>query len=144
MDGSEHSTDVVAEFLSRQGVKIKKRESVSQGAIENVLAHFGIKGMKWGVRKKRPLSAEAKAKQAVKDKVKKDKVGSITNAKLQEAIRRMQLEQDFKRLSVNEQNGVTRWLSSTLLEIGKREVQVRATKAVASVAIKKAATGGLG
>lgn len=104
------------------------------------LEHFGIKGMKWGQRKARPLSTDAKAKQSTKDKIKQDKVGSVSNLKLQQAIKRMQLEQDYKRLSVNEKSGVARWLSSTMLEIGKREVQAYAAKKVA-LGIAKAAAG---
>lgn len=107
------------------------------------LSHFGIKGMKWGQRKVRPLSTDAKAKMAVKDKVKQDKVGAVSNLKLQQAIRRMQLEQDYKRLSVNEQNGVLRWLSSAMLEIGKKEVQAYAAKKLTIAAAKKLATGGV-
>lgn len=111
--------------------------------VEAVLAHFGIKGMKWGQRKAHPVTADAKQKQTVKDKVKKTKVGSVSNADLQAAIRRMQLEQDFKRLSVNEKSGITRWISSTMLEIGKREVQAQAAKAVAGAVARKLATGGV-
>lgn len=110
--------------------------------VEDTLAHFGVMGMKWGKRKPRPLSKEAKGKQAVKDKVKTDRVGSVTNKQLQDSIRRMQLEQDFKRLSVNEQSGLKRWVSSMLLEAGKREVQAYVAKKVTVAAIKKVATGG--
>src|SRR5688572_26098255 len=113
------------------------------GAVDDFLLHFGIKGMKWGKRKAHPVTAEAKQKLGVKEKVKKTKVGSVTNADLQSAIKRMQLEQDFKRLSVNEKSGVARWISSTLLEIGKREVQAQAAKAVAGAVAKKIATGGV-
>lgn len=111
--------------------------------VEVFLAHFGIKGMKWGKRKAHPVTAEAKQKQGIKDKVKKTKVGSVSNADLQAAIKRMQLEQDFKRLSVNEKSGITRWISSTMLEIGKREVQAQAAKAVAGAVARKLATGGV-
>lgn len=108
--------------------------------VELFLEHFGVKGMRWGQRKVRPLSTDAKAKQSTKDKIKQDKVGSVSNLKLQQAIKRMQLEQDYKRLSVNEKSGVARWLSSTMLEIGKREVQAYAAKKVA-LGIAKAAAG---
>ena|SRR5687768_3425319 len=111
--------------------------------ITGQLAHFGIKGMKWGKRKAHPVTADAKQKQGVKDKVKKTKVGSVSNADLQAAIRRMQLEQDFKRLSVNEKSGVARWISHTMLEIGKKEVQAYAAKKVAAAVAKKVATGGI-
>jgi len=112
--------------------------------VGTVLAHFGVKGMKWGQRKKHPLSVDAKAKASVKQRVKQDKVGAVSNLQLQKAIKRMQLEQDFKRLSVNEKSGVTRWVSSAMLEIGKREVQAYAAKRVAAVVARKVATGGLG
>lgn len=111
--------------------------------VDDVLAHFGIRGMKWGKKKARPVSADAKNKQAIKEKVKANKVGSATNKQLQEAIRRMQLEQDFKRLSVNEKSGVARWISSAMLEIGKREVQTYAAKKVAALVAKKVATAGV-
>lgn len=113
-------------------------------SVEDVLAHFGIKGMKWGRKKARPLSTEAKTKATVKAKVKKDKVGSVSNAQLQKAIERMRLEQDFKRLAVNEKSGVSRWIASTMMEIGKREVQAFAAKKVAAAVARKVATGGLG
>jgi len=118
----------------------------ADAVVEDFLAHFGIKGMRWGIRKKKPhpVSVDARQKQNIKDKVKQTKIASVSNSDLQAAIRRMQLEQDFKRLKVNEQNGVTRWLSSTLLEIGKREVQAQAGKAVAKFAVKSLATGGAG
>lgn len=112
----------------------------------NFLAHYGIKGMRWGQRKKqpRPISTDAKAKSEVKDRVKKDKISAISNADLQATIRRMQLEQDFKRLAVNEKPQLQRMVSSILLEAGKREVQAYAAKKLTVAAIKKVATGGLG
>jgi ribosomal protein S18 acetylase RimI-like enzyme len=111
--------------------------------VEKVLAHYGVKGMKWGQRKKNnPASADAAAATKTRIAAKKQGLHTVSNADIQAAIRRMQLEQDFKRLSVNEKSAVTRWVSSTLLEIGKREVQQRVAKKVATTVIKKAATGG--
>ena len=110
---------------------------------EEFLAHYGVKGMHWG-KKKNPASADAAAKASTKTVAKKLGVHTISNHDLQTAIRRMQLEQDFKRLSVNEKSAASRWVSSTLLEIGKREVQTRVAKKVATTVVKKAATGGVG
>lgn len=111
------------------------------GAVEDVLAHFGIKGMKWGKRKL-PVSREAGFKAGIKNQVRREKIASVSNQDLQRAIDRMQLEQNFKRLAVNEKSGITRWLSSTMLEIGKREVQAAAAKKVAGLVARKLATGG--
>jgi len=111
--------------------------------VEDVLEHYGVKGMHWGQRKKNnPASSDSAAKTTTKTAVKKKGVHTVSNADLQAAIRRMQLEQDFKRLSVNEKPAIQRWVASTLLEMGKREVQQRVAKKVAGAAIKKAATGG--
>jgi uncharacterized Fe-S cluster-containing MiaB family protein len=101
--------------------------------------------MKWGLKKsKAPASADAASKASTKTAAKKKGLHTISNNDLQAAIRRMQLEQDFKRLSTNEKSVVSRWVSSTLLEIGKREVQQRVAKKVASTVVKKAVTGGAG
>lgn len=115
-------------------------------ATDEFLAHFGVKGMKWGVRRSRsakePPSSDSATATSIKTRAKKSKIKALSNAELQQAITRMNLEQQFKRLSVNEKPAVQRWMASTLLEIGKREVQVAAGKKLAAAVAKKAATGG--
>lgn len=111
-------------------------------SVETVFAHFGVKGMKWGKRKN-AASGDSAAATSTRTTAKKKGVHTVSNNELQAAIRRMQLEQDFKRLSVNEKSAATRWVSNALLEIGKREVQQRVAKKVTTTVIKKAATGGV-
>lgn len=145
----KHADDVV-EFdlvLDKEGwiTDVVPVQPLEQSALsaEDVLAHYGVKGMKWGRRKKdNPASSDSSAASSTKTAVKKKGVHTVSNNELQAAIRRMQLEQDFKRLSVNEKPAIQRWVASTLLEMGKREVQTRVAKKVAGVALKKAATGG--
>lgn len=145
----KHADDVVEFELTRDKngliTDITPVQPLQQDAMsaEDFFAHYGIKGMKWG-RKKNPASADAATKAATKTTVKSKGLHTVSNADLQTAIRRMQLEQDFKRLSVNEKSAASRWVSSTLLEIGKREVQTRVAKKVATTVVKKAATGGVG
>jgi hypothetical protein len=131
--------DVVREFLKH--LSIESEEAKRVNSAEDILAHFGVKGMKWGKRKN-PASGDSSQATTTRFKAKRLGVHTVSNNDLQAAIRRMQLEQDFKRLSVNEKSAATRWVSSTLLEIGKREVQQRVAKKVATTVIKKAATGG--
>jgi truncated hemoglobin YjbI len=107
--------------------------------VEDFLAHYGVKGMKWGVRRKSgPASADSARSTAVKTNVKTGGVKSVSNKDLQDAITRMRLEQDFKRLKTNERPVVTRFIASTLQEIGKREVQAQVAKKLARTAAKAA------
>lgn len=144
----KHAADVLNIRIVRDEVgrivdMIPEGPALEQSFGGEDLAHFGIKGMKWGVRKQRPVSSDSTAKQEVKTRVKKDRIAAVSNNDLQTAIRRMQLEQDFKRLEVNERSAITRWLSSMMLEIGKKEVQRQVGRALLGAAAKKAATGGL-
>lgn len=106
-------------------------------SVADFLQHYGVKGMQWGKRKN-PASSDAAASRTVRTAVKKKGIQTVTNKDLETAIQRMRLEQDFKRLKVNDQPAVTRWISSTLLEFGKREVQARVAKKIAGTVAKKA------
>ena len=106
-------------------------------SVSDFLQHYGVKGMKWG-KSKNPSSADAAASKSVRTTAKKKGLHTVSNKELQTAIERMRLEQDFKRLKVNEKPAVTRWISSTLLEVGKREVQTQLAKKVVGGVAKKA------
>jgi hypothetical protein len=111
-------------------------------AVSDFLAHYGVKGMRWGKRgaSKEGPSDDAARSAALRARAKTSKVKALSNKELQEAINRMNLEQQYKRLSINEKPAVSRFVTSTLTEIGKREVQVQLAKKFA----RKAATGGVG
>ena len=106
-------------------------------SVSDFLQHYGVKGMRWG-KKKNPASSDAAASKTVRTTTKKKGIHTVSNKDLQTAIERMRLEQDFKRLKVNERPAVTRWISSMLLEAGKREVQARVAKKVVGTVAKKA------
>lgn len=120
---------------------------MSESAVQDFLAHYGVKGMRWGKRSatnKEAPSSESQRSTELRARAKTSKVKALSNKELQEAINRMNLEQQFKRLATNEKPPVQRFIASTLLEIGKREVQVALGKKVATTIAKKAATGGAG
>lgn len=108
--------------------------------VDDFLIHFGVKGMKWGSRKRKKEgpSADFTRKTMTRQRAKRSGTKALTNAELQDAINRMNLEQQFKRLATNERPAVTRFIASTLMEIGKREVQVGLAKKVGKVAAKAA------
>lgn len=63
------------------------------------LQHYGVKGMKWGVRKKRPSTKKQSrnyAKKQAADYYKREKMSDST---LQSKVRRLQLENQYAQLS---------------------------------------------
>jgi hypothetical protein len=79
-------------------------------AVENILQHHGVKGMKWGVRRSRsaraaahPESADHKKAVAAKAKVgKKGNVHALSNDELKALVNRMNMEQQYSRLTAGE------------------------------------------
>lgn len=68
---------------------------MNQEEIDDILAHVGVKGMKWGVRKSRPAVKEAKVVGRMKKKSSKE----LSNEQLQRSIKRMQLEKQYNELN---------------------------------------------
>ena len=68
------------------------------------LKHYGVKGMKWGVRKSvsgyKRAGMVTKKRQLAKDKkdLERDRVKKMTNEDLQVANKRMQLERQYSQL----------------------------------------------
>jgi hypothetical protein len=72
---------------------------ISVEDIDEYIEHFGVKGMRWGVRKRdgggvRSSSEARKAAQA-----RSKPIHALTNKQLKAATERMNLEQNFKRLN---------------------------------------------
>lgn len=81
--------------------------------VDEFFAHFGVKGMKWGVRRSRskssgPVSADAARAHALKAQVKTSGTKSLGNEELQHLVTRMNLEQQFGRLTESNPNGVSK------------------------------------
>lgn len=80
--------------------------------VDDILAHYGVKGMRWGIRKSEheggtrakrapvPVSADkAKANEAASRVGKKGDTSALSNQELQQLVQRMNLEQQYSRLS---------------------------------------------
>jgi 2'-5' RNA ligase len=106
-DGSQQ---VKVEF-SKTGfiLSFEIAEPVEHADVEDFLAHFGVKGMKWGFRKdgvsagrKKALPVHADAKKAASAKAKVGRRGNtkaLSNDELQALVKRMNLEKQYKTLS---------------------------------------------
>lgn len=124
---------------------------------EDFLEHYGVKGMKWGVkggasksgskgsfkRSTPEPSEDKKATNAVKAKVSKGNTDALSNAELKKLNERMQLEQNYSNLTTKtkQTSAGKAFLIKTTSNIMKQQVQ-KATndyvgKQVASALAKK-------
>ena len=72
------------------------------------LTHFGVKGMRWGVRKKQepvstgvaktPMSSDAALTSKIRTKARTSGMSSLSNAELQALNQRLQLERQYSSL----------------------------------------------
>ena len=121
------------------------------------LEHYGVKGMKWGVRKSDPVPAgetrvtqkgkrlkgeggkglpahpDAKRAAESKQKAKGSGLQALSNKELKDLQTRMNLEQNVRELSVKEKNAnsnpAAKFIKRTLLNSGKNEVQQASNRA---------------
>lgn len=75
--------------------------------LEDVMQHYGVKGMHWGVRKRRSADSGPTSSDATKAKthaatVKAHGTKALTNKELQDLVTRMNLEQQFSNLSAKQ------------------------------------------
>jgi 2'-5' RNA ligase len=117
--------------------------------VEDVLEHYGVKGMKWGVRKSRqtePNSADADRVGALKTRVSTQKTTKVlSNQELRDALDRMRLEQEFSKVSGGIDKTRTQkakgFVAKLLIDTGKQtadQVVKSQTRNVVDEAIRKA------
>lgn len=71
---------------------------------DNSLAHYGVKGMKWGKRKggnTKPRSQDAARVERLQTRAKKNSIKNLSNKELSDVIRRRELETKYKDLNPN-------------------------------------------
>jgi hypothetical protein len=80
--------------------------SLKHTDIEMLIKHFGVKGMKWGVRRSRssgssrhPVSPDASKASALKGTVRKHGTSALSNADLQHLVTRLNLERQHSQLN---------------------------------------------
>jgi len=69
-------------------------------SVDDVLAHFGVKGMKWGVRKKRPSVSKSRLTNQNGDYKHAHSTTpnhKLSNKELQRRVTRLNLEKQYRR-----------------------------------------------
>jgi len=135
---------------------------------EDFLAHYGIKGQKWGVRRKdpsgsaptsvdvqtkpgkgvakttggtnHPVHEDAKKAAVSKQVAKKSSTDALSNQELQQLVSRMNLEQQYTRLKAGDPRAdrVSKFLSKLLGAEGDKNVKMNGADEAAATAIKEA------
>lgn len=112
------------------------------------LSHYGIKGMKWGVRRKHPSASHPPSEDHAKATASKEKIKAaggthpLSNQELQHLVNRMNLEKQYSTLSTQtkKKNPAGKFVGDMLLNIGKQQAQNYANDQIKN-ALKKKAIG---
>lgn len=83
--------------------------------------HFGILGMKWGVRRKSGKSGRVTSEEHNKAQgLKKKHISEMSNDELRQLNTRLQLERSYKDLSKKEISGGKKFVADVLQQSGKQ------------------------
>jgi 2'-5' RNA ligase len=112
--------------------------------IGNDLAHHGIKGMRWGVRRSKQelaVSDDSAKAAAAKTKAKEQGPQALSNKEMRDLVTRMQLEQQLKNVTpaTRTQKGA-KFAANLLVNTGKQQAQMIVNDQV-NKQIKKALGG---
>jgi len=114
--------------------------------VEDILTHFGVKGMRWGVRRtSSQIHGDSASATASAKKARKHGSQSLSNKELQDLITRMNLEQQYSRVAPSGKGSKLlklggKFAGDVIVGVGKSQVtqlaNAQVSKMVASV-IKK-------
>jgi len=102
--------------------------------VDGVLKHFGIPGMRWGHRGKKPSRISEDA--ARKNQLKKKRVSEMSNAELKALNERLQLERQYKDLSSKDISAGRKFVQDILKDVGK-EIVKESVKGIAKDTMKR-------
>lgn len=80
----------------------------------NELIHYGVLGMKWGVRRKRNKSSN------VEVVTKKKPISELSDAELRQIINRHQMEKQYAQITAKEKSAGAKFVSDVLTNAAKQ------------------------
>ena len=110
--------------------------------LENTLAHYGIKGMKWGVRRSDAQLAKARGDSGGQTRINTD---NLSTPELRDLVERMRLNQQYDELlaktsTANGKTHVQQYMKDAgrqyLKELQKESVKIAAVATLTAVGVK--------
>lgn len=140
--GEKYMKDLVRERIARKEEREMKQSETDFEALENqFLEHFGVKGMKWGVRRSTAQLASARkaresAKSASERTVYSKGAKSLSTAELNRRIDRLTKEKLYVELNQTAARNGKSFTSEVLKQTG-RQASSGVTKAAVSIVAEK-------
>lgn len=120
-------------YLSYESGLVSPMAMSDTAATDEFLAHYGIKGMRWGVRRRDPSGVAPQSSDAVRAreahaKLKKHGVDSLSNEELQTLLNRMNLEGQYaQKRPASKGEKATKFVADILVSVGKQQLSRVAT-----------------
>ncbi len=117
-------TDMIPDTWNSDGTL--KQSAILAEEVEEFLSHFGVLGMRWGVRRSdgggisHPMSSDAATARALELQVKRSGTQSLSNADLQTLVTRLNLERQYSNLNPAHVSAGRKFANEVLRESGKQ------------------------
>lgn len=120
-------------------LKTNSPEVSMSDTVDDILAHYGTKGMKWGVRKAdkffgtktipaKPKSSDAKKADQALAKAKSKGTKALSNDELKLLNERLRLEQQFSQMNPNTKSRGKKFIAQELRKVGGMAIAAAASK----------------
>jgi hypothetical protein len=100
---------------------------MSDTDVDDLLTHFGVKGMHWGVRKDRTISGRSEDSaraHELRTRVKKSGgIHVLTNDELKDLTTRLNLEQQYSKLTTDTVSAGKKFTNDILSNVAKQQAQ---------------------
>jgi|SRR5690606_1596657 len=100
--------------------------------MSDTLIHFGIKGMKWGVRRKRGTDGRVKGSSGPPRG--KNAISKMSDSELRQHINRLQLERQYSQLNPTRvdsgRRAVSKWATNMSMQIVNQQVSKYANRGI--------------
>jgi hypothetical protein len=113
------------------------KHDITKEQIDEYLAHYGVKGQQWGVRRTQKQLALGRSVKNNKGKTKfKEKGNRLTDEELSARIKRLETEKRYNELNKRQVSSGVKHINDVLVKIGKNSAETVGTKATV-FAVKK-------